>query len=107
MTKDQKNIKIKFDKYNKLEVNADRLRVGQIVINLITNAIKYGRDDGHIWINAKKEGDNVIIEIRDDGLGIGAKNVPKLFDKMFQVSQGSQRSASGAGFGLYLSKRIV
>jgi len=101
----EKKIKIKFAESTPLKIIADRVRIGQTILNIITNGIKYGKRT--ILLSSMKKGSDVIISFKDDGIGITKENQPHIFEKMFQVSRGDRRTAGGVGFGLYLSKKIV
>jgi signal transduction histidine kinase len=81
-------------------VEADRERITQVVSNLLDNAIKFAKN-GKIAVAVKKEGDGASISVRDDGAGIDAEIIPRLFTKFTSKSQ------SGTGLGLYISKSIV
>ncbi|HME87500.1 MAG TPA: PAS domain-containing sensor histidine kinase [Candidatus Nanoarchaeia archaeon] len=103
----QREVTIDIKSKSKLFITADRGRIRQTISNLITNAVKYGKKKGHIWISFHREGHNAVISVKDDGIGISKENMTKLFKKMYQVDQSSARIAGGIGFGLYISKRII
>ena len=103
----KRGIQIIMEKKGSFQVRADKARIDQVILNLLTNAVKYGKKDGHIWVSLRKKGRNAVLEVRDDGVGISKENISKLFEKMFQVSRGAQRVAGGVGFGLYISRKIV
>lgn len=102
----EKKIKIKLESLP-CQVYGDKIRIGQTIINLITNSIKYGKEKGHIWIKCGKKGNSIVVSVKDDGVGISKENLPKVFKRMFQVDQSHTRIAGGAGFGLYISKKII
>lgn len=103
----EKNVEIKLTTNQPLEITADKERLEQVVSNLITNAIKYGKQNGHIWISAKKENNNILIAIKDDGNGIPKENMEKIFTKNFKVKKRAKRAIGGLGYGLYISKKII
>ena len=82
----------------------DRLRVDQALTNLISNAVKYGRDKP-IAIAAGVDAQDVVITIRDHGIGIPARDLPRIFELFERVAPGSQ--GEGFGIGLWITKRIV
>lgn len=91
---------------NILMVNADRERIGQVIINILGNAIKYSRKQGKIVVNAfEKEGD-VEVNVTDQGIGIPPKDITNIFLRFYRVS-GSASSFSGSGIGLYISSEII
>jgi signal transduction histidine kinase len=88
-------------------LNADSTRIEQIVTNLLTNAIKYTDEGGHIWLAVQQEGDRVMLRVRDTGLGITPAFLPHVFDLFTQAERSTDRSQGGLGIGLALVKRLV
>jgi K+-sensing histidine kinase KdpD len=84
---------------------ADEKRIEQVVSNLISNAIKYS-SNGIISIEGHQNNQNVIVCVRDDGLGISPDDLPHVFDRFYR-GPGEARKTKGAGLGLYLAKAIV
>ena len=87
-------------------MQADPLRVSQIVANLLTNAAKYTNPQGRIRLLAALDADDVVIEVSDNGIGIAAESLPAVFD-MFTQLRGSDDRAGGLGIGLALTKGLV
>ena len=90
-----------------LWMNADPLRLAQVVANLLTNAAKYTPHRGHVWLSAALEAGQVVIRVRDDGEGIGASLLPHVFDLFVQGMRTVARSEGGLGLGLALVKSFV
>jgi PAS domain S-box-containing protein len=88
-------------------VDADRVRLTQVFMNLLNNAAKYTPDAGHIWLNVEPAGDTVEVRIKDTGLGIAPENLPRLFELFYQVDRSFTRSEGGLGLGLTLVHRLV
>jgi PAS domain S-box-containing protein len=88
-------------------LDADRVRLTQVVMNLLNNAAKYTPDPGHIWLNVELAGDTVEVRVKDTGVGIAAENLPHLFDLFYQVDRSFTRSEGGLGLGLTLVHRLV
>ncbi|HKP62466.1 MAG TPA: 7TM diverse intracellular signaling domain-containing protein [Polyangiales bacterium] len=90
-----------------LRVCGDSVRIAQIVVNLVGNAIKFsvGRGDVEVWIEA--ESDACVIHVRDRGIGISARDQGKLFQSFSQVDSSDTRRFGGTGLGLAISKRLV
>ena len=89
-----------------VRMQADPLRVSQIVANLLTNAAKYTDPHGRIRLVAALDGDDVVIEVADNGIGIAPESLPEVFD-MFTQLRGTGDRASGLGIGLALTKGLV
>jgi len=87
-------------------MQADPLRVSQIVANLLTNAAKYTDPGGHIRLLAALDAGDVVIEVGDDGIGIAEESLPAVFD-MFTQLRGSEERAGGLGIGLALTRGLV
>jgi len=83
----------------------DRYKIEQVVINLLTNAIRYSEDDKRVEISLKIDGENVIVGVKDFGVGIGAHHFENIFSRFYQVSSSGKKS--GLGLGLYLSYEII
>lgn len=96
-----------FHKY-KGHVNADKDRIGQVLINLITNAIKYSPENQevHIDIHQKTEG-TVTVSVRDRGIGIDKENQDRIFQRFYRITEEREDTYSGFGIGLYLANEIV
>ena len=88
-------------------VNADEEKIGQVIKNLIDNAIKYSPSGGDIIAKAFVKDNMVWISIQDHGLGISQKDIPRVFDKFFRVKLKETAHISGTGLGLSIVKYIV
>ncbi|MEM7115638.1 MAG: GAF domain-containing protein [Chloroflexota bacterium] len=88
-------------------VNADKDRINQVLNNLIGNAIKFSPDGGKIAVKMLDKGDIVCISVSDEGIGMPADQVERIFDRFYQVDGSSRRRFSGTGLGLAIVKRIV
>ena len=103
----QRNVEIEIEIAENLAVKADPKALDQILINLIDNAVKYTRNAGHVWVEAKPEVDHVRIEIRDDGPGIAAKHRERVFERFYRADPSRSREAGGTGLGLSIVKHLV
>ncbi|MFN0017631.1 MAG: ATP-binding protein [Pirellulaceae bacterium] len=90
-----------------IELFVDPVRLAQVVTNLLTNAAKYMEDEGAILMSARTENDELILSVRDEGIGIPANQLSQVFDMFMQVEQGRTRSHGGLGIGLTLVKSMV
>ncbi len=88
-------------------LNADPVRLTQVFVNLITNSCKYMEDHGKIWFSADRYEDQVVVKVKDAGLGIPPEMLPKIFDLFTQVDHSLERTVGGLGIGLSLVKRLV
>lgn len=104
-----KKIKIKFKKQNQKSVLvvADKAKVRQVLVNLIINAIKYGKKDGVITIGFYDMDKNVLTEITDNGVGIAQEHLPRLFERFYRTDKGRSRDQGGSGLGLAIVKHII
>ena len=90
-----------------IEVMGDPTRLQQVILNLLTNAAKYTEEGGHIEVLADRDGDRASIRIRDDGVGIAADMLPKIFDLYTQADRSASLARGGLGIGLTLVRRLV
>ncbi len=103
-----KHIKINFlEPKAALHVWADKLRINEVLTNLIANAINYTPKGGQIWVWAFEENNQIITCVKDSGEGIPAAAIEHLFNKFFRVSGRLEQGSKGTGLGLYISKSIV
>jgi two-component system, OmpR family, phosphate regulon sensor histidine kinase PhoR len=105
----KRNIKLELaKKYDKpVYVNADKFRIRQVLVNLITNSIKYGKDNGNITITLSYLNDDIIIEIKDNGMGIEARHIDRIFERFYRIDKGRSREQGGTGLGLAIVKHIL
>ncbi|CAM4232265.1 CheR family methyltransferase [Gillisia limnaea] len=102
----QTNISLKIE--TTCLVNADRDRIGQVLINFITNGIKYSPDDQNIEVRVFQTKDNkVSVSVKDHGIGIEKKDQQNIFKRFYRVSGKDEETYSGFGIGLYLAKEII
>ncbi len=91
-----------------VEVFADKEKIARVLINLVDNAIKYGKNDGHVIAGIYNTDDkHVLIEISDNGLGIAEEHLPRIFERFYRTDTGRSRNAGGTGLGLAICKHIV
>lgn len=90
------------------KIVGDRERIEQVVVNILSNAVKYTPSGGHIRLAAcALAGNRVRITVEDDGVGIPAADVPRLFERFYRVDKARSRAAGGTGLGLAIAKEIV
>lgn len=96
--------KISFVRHSKILVQADRDRIKQVLINLISNSIKYSKRNGKIYVKAEVSNGFIIVSVKDEGVGIPKEKLPRIFDRFFQIENSSKL---GSGLGLYITKEII
>lgn len=89
-----------------LMIRMDPQRIERLLANLLCNAIKFTPSGGRIWLRVRREADHVRCEVEDNGLGIAAEDIPKLFQRFSQLEPGGRRKG-GSGLGLSIAKTIV
>ena len=90
-----------------LAVVADRNRIRQVLINLIDNAVKYGRDRGQVRVSLVESNRGVRVVVRDDGPGIAPEHQVRIFERFYRIDKSRSRESGGSGLGLAISKHIV
>ncbi len=90
-----------------LRVTADPKALDQVLVNLVDNAVKYTRTNGHVWIEAHPDGSSIRIEVRDDGPGIAKKHHERLFERFYRADPSRSREAGGTGLGLSIVKHLA
>jgi len=88
-------------------LEADPIRLGQVFTNLLINAAKYTQPGGHISLDSRAESGSTVIVVRDDGIGIAADKLSRIFEIFAQVAPGSAASPAGLGVGLAVAKQLV
>lgn len=90
-----------------VQLEGDLVRLTQILVNLLNNAAKYTPEGEKIWISANVDGAHAIVSVKDGGVGIASDKLPHVFEKFYQVDASLERSESGLGLGLTLTRRLV
>jgi two-component system phosphate regulon sensor histidine kinase PhoR len=105
----KKGIKINLDaSYNRsIRVRADRKRITEVLNNLINNSIKYGREGGKTTIGFIDTGEEILVDISDNGIGIEEKHLPRIFERFFRVDKSRSSESGGTGLGLSIVKHII
>jgi len=104
------NAKIKLSVKNESNsdfVMGDSDKIQQVLVNLISNSIKYGKEGGYTQVRLYEMNDKVLIEIADDGIGIAEEHLPRLFERFYRVDKNRSRKIGGTGLGLAIVKHII
>ena len=110
MKADKKDITLMFNKdhYRSIFVNGDREKINQVVLNLVDNSIKYGRDNGTTEVSIESLTDKkLLIRITDNGYGIEKKHISRLFERFYRTDSSRSRDIGGSGLGLSIVKHII
>jgi two-component system, OmpR family, phosphate regulon sensor histidine kinase PhoR len=90
-----------------IHIFADPNRIRQVFINLVDNAIKYGRTGGNIWITFTESRKKYLITVKDDGKGIAEEHINRIFERFYRIEKSRSREKGGSGLGLAISKHII
>ena len=110
MKADSKDITLMFDKdsYRPIFVNGDREKINQVLLNLIDNSIKYGKENGTTEVSIESLTDKkLLIRITDNGYGIEKKHIARLFERFYRTESSRSREIGGSGLGLSIVKHII
>jgi two-component system, OmpR family, phosphate regulon sensor histidine kinase PhoR len=106
----EKNMVTGFRKDNDsaIKVSADREKLRQVLVNLIDNAIKYGKTNGQITASIEKpDNEYILVEITDNGSGIAQEHLPRIFERFYRTDLARSRKVGGSGLGLAICKHII
>ncbi len=102
-----RGVTIVVDAPDELCARADAHALDQVLVNLTDNAIKYTDKQGKVWVEARRDGDRVRIQVRDDGPGIAPRHRERVFERFYRVDPGRSRELGGTGLGLSIVKHLV
>jgi two-component system phosphate regulon sensor histidine kinase PhoR len=88
-------------------VYADKGKMGQVLSNLISNSIKYGKHGGYIKVRCHQSKEQCLVSVKDNGIGIAEKNINRLFERFYRVDKSRSRDQGGTGLGLAIVKHII
>ena len=100
-----KNITLQYEAEPGITIEANGELLSRLLTNLISNAYRYGKEDGHIWVCLKKLPDKILLSVADDGIGIAEEEQSKIFGRFYQVDP--SRSNAGMGLGLSMANEIA
>ncbi|TSI04731.1 HAMP domain-containing sensor histidine kinase [Lysinibacillus sp. BW-2-10] len=102
-----KNIKLNLVCKNDFQIYADSIRLEQIVLNLLDNALKYSNENSEVTLEAYKQGDQAVISVIDTGIGIPLEEMEFIFENLYRVEKSRSREYGGSGIGLAVVKELV
>lgn len=103
----QINLLFKGDSAIPFFVEADKVRISQVLNNLVSNAIKYGRERGNVFVGFSVAEHLLLVEVADDGMGIAQEHLSRLFERFYRVDKARSREKGGTGLGLSIVKHII
>lgn len=103
----QKKVRLNHIAQGKIIGSVDRHRVSQILMNLLSNALKFTPTGGHVTIKVEDEKEYVSIIVKDTGIGIPPKEIPKIYERFYRVDKSRSRKLGGSGIGLTIVKKLV
>ena len=81
--------------------------IQEIIYNLCDNAIRYNKPEGNVWVSVFREKDNIILQVRDNGIGIPEKEQQHIFERFYRVDKARSKKTGGTGLGLAIVKHIA
>lgn len=103
---DERKLQLKFDSGLPLEIEGDRIRLKQVVVNLVDNAIKYTAAGGSVSVSTFPMNGSAVLEVADTGIGIPEEALSQVFDRFYRVDKARSRQQGGTGLGLAIVKSI-
>lgn len=104
----KKKIHLRFSKeFDQVKVKGDRSKIGQVLTNIISNSISYGKEKGETVVRFYEMDNIITIEISDNGPGIDEEHLPRLFERFYRVEKSRNRNEGGSGLGLAIAKIII
>ncbi|KZL92574.1 ATP-binding protein [Clostridium magnum] len=94
-------------KEDSIFVNADKDKITQVIVNLVSNALKYTEKGGKVEVNLWEEGQFAIVNVKDTGIGISNENIPHVFERFYRADESRNKQTGGSGIGLAIAKSII
>ncbi len=88
-------------------IEANQQMLEELICNLCDNAIRYNKPNGHVWVSVLKEKDNIVLQIKDDGIGISIEDQERIFERFYRVDKARSKKTGGTGLGLAIVKHIA
>jgi signal transduction histidine kinase len=103
----QKNIELEIGNIDNSIIFMDQERMVQVIINLLSNALKYTNSGGRVIVSVMTKDKKLLVSIKDNGIGVKKKNLHRVFERLYREDPSRSRSSGGSGIGLAIVKRIV
>ncbi len=104
---DKKNIDLTFTERERIQIMLDQLKIQQCLVNVIGNAIKYTPENGKVDVILYSSQKEVVIKVKDNGIGIPKEDLPFIFDRFYRVDKARSRNTGGTGLGLAITQQII
>jgi two-component system phosphate regulon sensor histidine kinase PhoR len=104
---EKRGIALLVDVEKALAIEGNEDRFIQMMMNLIENAIKYSNENGRVWIEGHRDGEHIILSVKDEGIGIDRQHQERLFERFYRVDKSRSRKVGGTGLGLSIVKHIA
>ena len=88
-------------------MGTDRILLERCLNNLLSNAYKYGRENGHVWVRLRRNADKIILSVKDDGIGISQENLTKIWERFYKSDLSRGKDKKGTGLGLAIVKEVI
>jgi two-component system phosphate regulon sensor histidine kinase PhoR len=102
-----RGVNVAFKSAEDLDVLGHEVRLEQVFVNLLDNAIKFNRPDGEVHVEIAREDGRAVVHVRDTGLGIPSRDLPRIFERFYRVDKARSRATGGTGLGLAIVKHAV
>jgi two-component system phosphate regulon sensor histidine kinase PhoR len=102
-----RGVNVVFQAAEDLDVLGHEIRLEQVFVNLLDNAIKFNRPDGEVYVDIAREAGRAVVHVRDTGLGIPSRDLPRIFERFYRVDKARSRATGGTGLGLAIVKHAV
>lgn len=102
-----KNITVNVNLCEDTEIIGDKDKFKQMILNLVYNAVKYTENNGTVYVSTYQETNDLVIEVKDTGIGISEEDLPRIFERFYRVDKARSRNSGGTGLGLAIVKHIV
>jgi two-component system, OmpR family, phosphate regulon sensor histidine kinase PhoR len=104
---EKRGIKLLVDVDQSLSIEGNEDRFIQMMMNLIENAIKYSNENGRVWVDGHRDGEHIVLSVKDEGIGIDQQHQDRLFERFYRVDKSRSRKVGGTGLGLSIVKHIA
>jgi two-component system phosphate regulon sensor histidine kinase PhoR len=102
-----RGVRLECGEFDDIRVLAHEVRLEQVFVNLIDNAVKFNRPDGEVRIDVSRDGERAVVKVKDNGMGIPSRDLPRIFERFYRVDKARSRATGGTGLGLAIVKHAV